>query len=141
MHIKTTIKFESKIYEAVKNFLLQNQIEQFCFLFCHISKNTNDIIIYPKKIIAFENDSTVVEQHRSGLCIDKLLVNEAYIRFAESEYSAIVNCHSHPFEKGDVWFSSIDDESDIEHTKYVLSELTKAKSKFNKNNQIFFIQW
>lgn len=136
---KIIVKFEETLWRELGSFLLQNEIEQFCFLFCHTSVSDDSIVVFPKEIVVFENDPQVVQQHEYSVRVDRSVVKEAYIRFIESEYTALVNCHSHPFEEDDVWFSGVDDENDIEHSKNFLSGIKKAKADFGKNSEIFYL--
>jgi hypothetical protein len=139
--LRTVVKFEKEIYNALNSYLLQNNFEQFCFLFCHVAVSQDQITFIPKKIIVFENNQQIVQQHQASICVDKTVVNEAYVRFIESEYTAIINCHSHPFENHDVWFSGVDDESDIHHTRYALTDLTRAKREFGKDSNIYYLSF
>ncbi len=110
------VKFDKHLYEQTYSYLLQNKDEQFCFLFCDTSISDYKLIIKPKKLIIFEQDKELVKLGYAHVHIDKSLINEAYYRFMESEYTALINCHSHPFEQGNVWFSGVDDRSDEEQT-------------------------
>lgn len=138
--MKRRIKFEANIFDQLKAFLLQNELEQICFLYCHTTVSNYEITFLPKKIVAFSHDDEAQKQHETGIRLDKDMAHEAYVRFAESDYTALINCHSHPFDTGDnVWFSRTDDAGDKSDTEFILGEIPKWKEHNNKDQQINFL--
>lgn len=133
---KVIIKFEEKLYKHLYNFLLQNQMEQISYIFCHTSITGSSIVILPKKIILFENNEAILKKHSARVWVDTDGVNEVYYRFINSDYTCMINCHSHPFDKGDVWFSSVDDASDRNEFEYFCSEIKKGKNIKQKDDNI-----
>lgn len=131
-----SITFEVNLYDKLRRFLLQNQMEQMSYLFCHTSTNDTSINILPKKIIFFENDGSLLKKGSVRVWLDPDMVNEVYYRFINSDFNCLINCHSHPFERGDVFFSNVDDDSDWKESKYFNSEIRRGKLIKQRNENI-----
>lgn len=137
-----TIKFTKDVYEKLRKFLLQNNLEQISYLFCNISEDERSIVILPQQIVLFKNDSKeeMLKKTQTHIWLDTDMVNEMYFRFIDSEYRCLINCHSHPFDSSkNVFFSGIDDQSDKKETLYFNSEITKGKKIKDKNCDIINI--
>ena len=139
MPITRIIRFTETLFKDLRAYLLQNENEQICYLFCHTVEKNDKVIFLPRKIIAFSKEKEVQSQHRAGIRLDKTIAREVYIRFAENDFTGLINCHSHPFEAGDVWFSTIDDEGDKSESEYVYEEIPRWKKMNNKTHDLHFI--
>ena len=131
------IKFENDLYQNIKDFLLQDKDEQICYLLCHVSINEDTVTFFPKKVLCFKDDPETVIRSAGGIKLDKDAANEVYYKFIEGDYTALINCHSHPFENNDVWFSGIDDVGDTYELNYIQTELKELKAEKNYLDDIF----
>ena len=128
------IRFEASLYHRLRDHLLKSQQddEDFCFVFCNTVRTSNAIFVLPRKIVAFAGDDTAVSRSRARVRVSADLVNEAYSMALAEEFDTILDCHSHPFDQGQVAFSPIDDASERIHAPYVEQELSHASVKLGK---------
>lgn len=135
---KYIVKFQQSIFSGLKTYLLScpEHKEKHAFLYCNIAIQDETVIFYPKKIIGFQDDDPNITSSRSHFSLKKELLHKIHIDFVESSFDGIISCHSHPFEKKDVWFSSIDDQNDINLMTHFYSELAKSKKNIGKSDRI-----
>jgi len=126
------IKFPKGMYQRLRDHLLQNANEQLAYLFCHQSTDAyGNVCILPGKLIAIDScpDDDTLKRTGTSICVEPELVNEVYAQFIESEYSCLVNCHSHPFSSSKVSFSGVDDREDKLEAQYVYGELNSVRNE------------
>lgn len=129
---KHKIKFPKGMYQRLRDHLLQNANEQLAYLFCHQSTDAfGNVCILPGKLIAIDScpDDDTLKRTGTSICVEPELVNEVYAQFIESEYSCLVNCHSHPFSSSKVSFSGVDDREDKLEAQYVYGELNAVRNE------------
>ena len=121
----TTIKFPHTLFKNLKEYLLEDKDEKHAFIFGTYVKGERGITVLPQKIVRFKNEDINVSP--VSVRIDKELVTHLFKMFIESDANVLISCHSHPFEKGDVWFSGIDDNNDKNLFDYFYNEIVKHK--------------
>ncbi len=133
------IKFTKDIFDKTKEFLLQDKNEQICFLFGYKSVNNDGVVVFPDKIIQFEEDPEMFEKSEFRVWVKSDMINAMYHEFIQSDYTVLIHCHSHPFSKNNVQFSGIDDKSHEKEFEYTMTQLPKAKNEINKDNDVYVI--
>ena len=132
------IKFTQERYETLKQILLADSNEKHAFLLCNIAKSDHyacDTVYLVDKIVTFsEKEISVSAAHVE---IENDLVNGMFRQFANGKHQVLISCHSHPFEKGDVWFSGIDDTNDHKLFEYFYTEIIKYKPDAQMCTMVF----
>ncbi len=140
MSTKYIIKIEEDLFHKAYHFLIQQAAkdnnERFCFLFCHTAVNQNDVIFLPRKIMIFQEKD--IEITPTSVQIKPEAARMAYIQFIESEYTGLIDCHSHPFQETEVSFSPLDDRDDIQKYSEVLPDLQEGK-KLNHSQSLVYM--
>jgi len=131
---KVSIRFQKRFLLTLWKYLLENNLERMAYLFCHSIEEGGVFIVLPEKIIVSDADGEVDQRRQAFVSMPIEMTNEIYRRFADSDYTVIINCHSHPFDKGDVWFSSIDDANDKIESSYIESEISNIRKLFDRRN-------
>lgn len=121
----TNVRFTSDAYNALTSYLLHDNNEKHAFCFGRRIKGTDKEVILVDRVIGFDEKEIAISP--VSVRIDAELANGVFHRFLESDYDVLISTHSHPFEKGDVAFSSIDDENDIQLSEYFYNELVGFK--------------
>ena len=102
-----TVRMTSKQFETLRDYLLsEKKIESAAFLVVGFFENSEGFHFTVRDVlIPRENDYNV----RNGYHIEvsPILFNKAISR-AERSGITIIQCHSHPFSKDELWYSSSD---------------------------------
>ncbi len=130
-HLK--IKLTAELYNSIREHLLKDQTEQICYLFGHTVRYKNTCILLPHKALSMQDEKGKLERSKGHVHLAKELVQQVHKRFIDSEYTAIIKCHSHPFEKGNVWFSSVDLNDDRHEHTYLQTEAPKERVSKNRD--------
>jgi molybdopterin/thiamine biosynthesis adenylyltransferase len=121
-----TIRFTARAYERVRKHLLKDQDEEFCFLFSHVVETPKRLIFLVDHVVTFTSDC-YLRRGRTSIVLNPDAKNYLYSRFVESQYNGIINCHSHSFDTGAVYFSGIDGLDDLREFAWQYSELPRGK--------------
>jgi len=132
---KSSVKFTKETFNTLKNILLEDHNEKHAFLLCNIAKNNNGTVFLVDKIVTFNQSD--IEVSAVSVEIQNDLVNGLFEKFVNSKHQALISCHSHPFEKGEVWFSSIDDVNDHKLFEYFYTEMLKYKPQAEMLTMVF----
>jgi len=136
MHKKIiNIKFEINFFDKLKKHLLQDEREQIAYLFCYNSVSEKENTFLPHKLIIFEPNH--IDRSTGHVILPKIFAHELYCQFIESDYTGLINCHSHPFEDSQVSFSEIDDKSDKHESKFIFEEIPHQLERHLQKKQIF----
>ena len=65
----------------------------------------------------------------TSVVLDHRAKTEVYARFLNSDYSGLINCHSHPFAAEGVSFSNIDDSDDLREFSWFYEQAPRAKAR------------
>ena len=139
------LKTNEGLLSSVHKYLLgdPNGNERMCYMFGNYSDDGSLVNIIPMQVL-LPNNLREKDQKATSTYIQFSADFRAYIYglFLETEFNAIINCHSHPFDKGSTpFFSYIDDQSDLEEAKYlnaldrrtVTKNLLSASMVFSQN--------
>ncbi len=108
--MRTEMIFTEQDYERAKEYLLQNEQEQFCFALGGINKTDKCTRILVRTLII--PDSSCLESQTPTRIVPKPQFIQHVWHLAKESNSSLINMHSHPFSSGSVRFSCIDDASD-----------------------------
>ncbi len=132
------VKFTKNTFNELKQLLLEDNNEKHAFLLCNLAKQDHiatDTVFLVDQIISFNHHEISVSA--SHVEIENDLVNGVFQRFSNDKHQALISCHSHPFENGDVWFSSIDDTNDHKLFDYFYGELLKHNPNSEMLTMVF----
>jgi hypothetical protein len=121
-----TIRFTKRCYERVRKHLLKDQDEELCFLFSHVVETPKRRIFLVDHEVTFTPDC-YLKRTRTSIVLKPRAKKALYIRFIESPYDGLLNCHSHPFSTGAVAFSDTDDTDDLLHLSDQYEQLPRGK--------------
>ncbi len=122
---KSVIKFPHKIFQALKEYLLEDKNEKHAFIFGTYVRGDKGITILAQKVVGFNLEDIKVSP--TSVRIDRTLVTHLFEKFVVSGADVLISCHSHPFDYGNVSFSHIDDENDRNLFEYFNKEIKKYK--------------
>ena len=132
---KIAIKIQKDIYDAMRTHLLQSDgdNESFCFLYCLETISANEKIYYPQVIVPIEKENFIAKD-RTYIKMNLDAMHTTYTDFImDKDYSCLISCHSHPFDRsGRPTFSATDDSNDREQATWFYTELAKHQSKYKK---------
>lgn len=135
---KSVLKFPKSIFEELKRYLLKDNNEDHAFVFGNRAtsrlKESKEISL-AEKIVRFKTKE--IETSPVSVKIDKALVNLMFRAFIESDNNVLISCHSHPFERGEVHFSSIDDANDRRLFEYFYREVVRHKPDARMYTMVF----
>jgi len=135
---KTSIKFTKDTFHELKGILLEDSNEKHAFLLCNLAKSDSlgcDTVFLVDQIVTFDQkDISVSPVHVE---IENDLVNGMFQKFINGNHQALISCHSHPFENGNVWFSGIDDVNDHKLFDYFYTEMVKHKPEAEMLTMVF----
>lgn len=136
---KYSIKFTHDIFKHLKDYLLgcPEKKERRAFVYCHMARAGDRVIIYPKKTIRCvdDEDPNIISSTHSYK-LSKDLRFRFHIDFVESEYDCLLSIHSHPFEEGQVWFSGTDDRTDNEFFPHCYKDFPRARNNINRSDDV-----
>jgi hypothetical protein len=119
------IRMTRTLYQQLTDLLLEDENEKHAFVMGYGVRSDERYVVTCKEIVTFRSDEIEVSPVR--VRIDSALVDGVFHTFANCDFNVLISCHSHPFEKGDVWFSSIDDENDRRLFDYFYDEMVRHK--------------
>lgn len=134
--VKISMKFPNDIYQNLKTHLLKDRNENMAYLFGNSATSDTSYTFYPQKLILF--NSGELERSPSHAVLPELLAHEVYCQFCDGEYDTIINCHSHPFDEGEVAFSNTDNKSGKREGNLIFTEVSKLKNKSNTNPPLYY---
>jgi ThiF family len=120
------IRLTKRCYGRILKHLLKDQHEELCFLFAHVVETPQRFIFLVDHEVTFTPDC-YLSRTRTSIVLKTEAKNALYIRFVESPYNGLVNCHSHPFSHGVVAYSGTDDSDDLLHLSDQLDQLPRGK--------------
>ena len=101
-----SIRMTSMQFDKIKNYILAGKDESAAFLVAGFFENKHGIHFTVREvIIPKENDYNVRSPYR--LEVSPMFFNKA-ISVAEANDATVIQCHSHPFSKGELWYSPSD---------------------------------
>jgi molybdopterin-synthase adenylyltransferase len=121
-----TIRFTGRAFERVRKHLLRDADEEVCFLFCHVLETPTRPIFLADHVLTLD-PACYLRRTPTSIVIDPDAKNAVYSRFVESPYTGLINCHSHPFERGAVRFSPTDDTDDSREMAWQYDQLPRGK--------------
>ncbi len=122
--MKRIIVFPKKIFEELKAHLFQDGKEQIAFLLCGVSRSDYQLRLLCKELIKAKNEDLEYNS-RTGASAKKGFWKSVLEKCRESGLS-IIGCHSHPFCRETVSFSSIDDNNDLTNFCYASEKVLNA---------------
>ncbi|QOR61221.1 HesA/MoeB/ThiF family protein [Sulfurovum sp. ST-21] len=135
---RTIVKFTKETFDELKSLLLADRNEKHAFLLCNLAQSShhtcNTVFLVDKIVIFDEKEISVSAVHVE---IENDLVNGLFQQFVNGKHQALISCHSHPFEEGNVWFSGIDDANDQKLFEYFYTEITKHKPDAQMLTMVF----
>jgi hypothetical protein len=131
-----TIRFTSRAFERVRKHLLRDDLEEACFLFCHVVETQTRLIFLADYVVILDPSCYRIRT-RTSIVIDSNAKDALYRRFVESPYNGLVNCHSHPFSHGAVAFSGTDDSDDLLHLSDQLDQLPRGKRSVGQEGAVY----
>ncbi len=135
---KNIIKFTKDTFSELKQLLLEDSNEKHAFLLCNLVKKDHfscNTVFLVDQVFGFNHDEISVSS--THVEIENDLVNGIFQKFINGKHQALISCHSHPFENGDVWFSGIDDVNDHKLFNYFYGELIKYKPDVEMLTMVF----
>ena len=127
---KFKFKFPKDKFDILNNFLIDgSNLERICYVFgYHYQDYNGEITVILDKIIMPNNNDNYATN--TYVKLNKNITEYIYRRFAKSDYTVIMNCHSHPFDDSNgVCFSAVDNRSDNLENNYLFKKLKKLKSQ------------
>ena len=101
-----SIRMTSRQFDKIKNYILAGEDESAAFLVAGFFENKHGIHFTVREvIIPKENDYNIRSPHR--LEVSPMFFNKS-ISIAEANNATVIQCHSHPFSKGELWYSPSD---------------------------------
>ena len=133
-----TIRFTGRTYEQVRKHLLRDDLEEACFLFCHVLEiqSPSKLIFLVDHVVILDPDC-YIRRTPTSIVIKPRAKNEVYSRFVKSPYNGLVNCHSHPFSHGAVAFSGTDHIDDLFHLSDQLDQLPRGKRFLGQKGAVY----
>jgi hypothetical protein len=133
-----TIRFTSRTFERARKHLLRDNLEEACFLFCHVVETQSPArVIFLADYVVILDSSCYRKRTGTSIVIDSDAKTELYNRFVKSPYNGLVNCHSHPFSHGHVDFSYTDHTDDLLHLSDQLEQLPRGKRKVGQKGVVY----
>jgi hypothetical protein len=130
------IRFTSRAFERVRKHLLRDDLEEACFLFCHVVETQTRLIFLADYVVILDPSCYRIRT-RTSIVIDSNAKDALYSRFVKSPYNGLVNCHSHPFSHGQVAFSGTDDTDDLLHLSDQLDQLPRGKRSLGQKGGVY----
>ena len=128
---KYEIKIAQSVFnELVKTLINESGLEAYCYLFGKKVVCDNHVLVLIQNI---HHVKKVKSASRMRVEISAETADQVYVAFGESDSDVIINCHSHPFSKDGVNFSSTDDKSDIYEAEHIRNQVVKIKDYLGKN--------
>jgi molybdopterin/thiamine biosynthesis adenylyltransferase len=119
--LKSAIVFPERIFQELKSHLLQDGKEQLAFILCGVSRSDSKIKFLCKELIkASQEDLKYNSLFRASA--NKVFWKSILEKCRRSGLS-VIGCHSHPFSREDVQFSSIDDSNDLRNFSYASEKI------------------
>ena len=109
MSSSTFFRMTLPLYEQLQGVLLEDNDEKHAFVMGYGVRSGDRYVVTCKEIVTFRREE--IEVSPVHVRIGNDLVNGIFRSFVNSDFNVLTSCHSHPFEKGDVWFSEIDDKT------------------------------
>jgi hypothetical protein len=131
-----TIRFTNRAFKKARKHLLRDDLEEACFLFCHVVETQTRLIFLADYVVILD-PSCYRKRTRTSIVIDSDAKNELYSRFVESSYDGLVNIHSHPFSHGAVAFSGTDNIDDFLHLSDQLDQLPRGKRSVGQKGAVY----
>lgn len=101
-----SIRMTSRQFDKIQNYVLADEDEAAAFLVAGYFKNEYGIHFTVREvIIPRESDYIIRSPYR--LEVSPMFFNKA-ISIAEANNTTVIQCHSHPFSKNELWYSSSD---------------------------------
>lgn len=129
------VRFLQKTYISMREELLQDENERICFAFGHRVESPQRLVMLVTDVLFFDND-TYKCMSPGSLVLNGKAKGTAYDMYARSSFPLIINAHSHPFSREDVWFSAVDDADDRREMGWIASELPKAKRHYGNPDRV-----
>jgi hypothetical protein len=83
-----TIRFTNRSFEKARKHLLRDDLEEACFLFCHVVE-TQTRLIFLADYVAILDPSYYRKRTRTSIVIDSGAKKALYRRFVESPYNGL----------------------------------------------------
>jgi ThiF family len=131
-----TIRFTARSYVRMLKHLLRDEYEELCFLFAQVVETPNSLIFLVDHVVTFTPDC-YLRRDRTSIVLKPEAKNALYSRFVASQYNGLINCHSHPFERGAVRFSPRDDTDDSRELAWQSSELPRGKRSLGQKGEVY----
>jgi hypothetical protein len=132
---ETVLRFPANLLARMRTHLLKSEDEEFCFLRGHIIEAGNRTIGLVRDLVMPATDG-YAHRSASALTIRAGFKNSAYLDFADSPFTLLVNAHSHPFSRGAVAFSATDDRDDLRELSWQASQLPIGKRGFGRDGSV-----